>query len=48
MFSVVLKLICFPVIPDMVLPEYSELQERLQKQDKPVMILPPANGPAGY
>jgi hypothetical protein len=31
-----------------VLPEYAELQERLQKQDEPVMILPPANGSAGY
>jgi hypothetical protein len=32
----------------MVLPEYVELQARLQNQDEPVMILPPANSPAGY
>jgi hypothetical protein len=48
MFSVILKLIHCPVIPDMVPPEYPELQARLQKKDKPVMILLPARGPAGY
>jgi hypothetical protein len=48
MFSVVLKLIYFPGASDLVLPEYSERQARLQKQDKPVMIFPPANGPADY
>ena len=48
MFRAVLKLIYFPGAPDSVLPEYSELQARLQKQDEPVMILPPASGPAGY
>jgi hypothetical protein len=48
MFSAVLKLMYFPVAPDLVLPEYSELQARLQKQDEPVMILPPASESAGY
>jgi len=48
MFSAVLKLMYVPVIPDMVPPEYSELQARLQNQDKPVIISPPASGPAGY
>ena len=48
MFRAVLKLTYFPGARDLVLPEYSELQVRLQKQDEPVMILPPASGPAGY
>ena len=48
MFRAVLKLTYFPGAPDLVLPEYSELQVRLQKQDEPKMLLPPAGGPAGY
>ena len=48
MFRAVLKLTYFPGARDLVLPEYFELQARLQKQDEPVMILPPASGPAGY
>ena len=42
MCRVVLKLTYFPEAPDLVLPE------SLQKKDAPVMILPPAVGPAGY
>jgi hypothetical protein len=45
MFSAVLKLIYLPGVPDLVLPEYSELPVRLQKQDGPELFLPPANGP---
>ena len=48
MFRAVLKLTYFPEAPDLVLPEYSELQARLQKRDEPVMIVLPASGPAGY
>jgi hypothetical protein len=48
MFSAVLKLIYFPGAPNLVLPEYSELQARLQKQDGSELFLPPASGPAGY
>ena len=47
MFRAILKLTYFPGARP-VLPEYSELQARLQKKDEPVMILPPASGPAGY
>jgi len=43
-----MKLTYFPVAPDLVLPEYSELQVRLQKQDEPEMLLPLAGGSAGY
>jgi len=42
MFRAVLKLTYFPGTRDLVLPE------SLQKKDAPVMILPPAVGPAGY
>ena len=38
MFRAVLKLTYFPEAPDLVLPENSELQARLQKQDEPVVI----------
>ena len=48
MFRAVLKLTYLPETLDLVLPEYSELQARLQNQAEPVMILPPASGPAGY
>jgi hypothetical protein len=48
MFRAVLKLIYFPGAPEPVLPEYAELQARLQKKDEPELLLPPANGPAGY
>jgi hypothetical protein len=48
MFRAVFKLTYFPKVPNLVLPEYSELQVRLQKADASVMILPPASGPAGY
>jgi hypothetical protein len=48
MFRVVPKFIYYPGSPDLALPEYSELQVRLQKQDEPAMILPPASGSAGY
>jgi len=48
MCRAVLKLTYFPGARDLVLPEYSELQTCLQKQDEPVMILPPASGPADY
>jgi hypothetical protein len=48
MFKAILKLTYSPGAPDLVLLEYSELQASLQKKDEPVMILPPASGPAGY
>ena len=48
MLSAVMKLTYFPGAQDLVLPEYSELQARLQKQDEPEMLLPPACGSAGY
>ena len=48
MCRAILKLTYFPVAPDLVLPEYPELQARLQKQDKPEMLLPPVSGWAGY
>jgi hypothetical protein len=48
MFRAVLKLTYFPGAWGLVLPEYSELQASLQINDEPVMILPPASGPAGY
>ena len=48
MCRAVLKLTYFPAAPDLVLPEYPELQARLQKQDEPEMLLPPASGSAGY
>jgi hypothetical protein len=48
MFRAILKLTYLPGARDPVLPEYSELQARLQKKDEPVMILPPASSPAGY
>ena len=38
MFSAVPKFSYFPGVPDLVLPACSNLQERLQKQDEPVMI----------
>jgi hypothetical protein len=48
MFRAVQKLTYFAEALDLLLPEYSELQARLQNQDEPVMILPPASGPTGY
>jgi hypothetical protein len=48
MSRAVLKLTYFPGAPDLLLPEYSELQARLQKRAQPVMMLPSASGPAGY
>lgn len=48
MFRAALKLTYFPGARDLVLPEYSKLQARLQKQDEPEMLLPPASSPAGY
>ena len=48
MCRVVLKLRYFPEAPDLVLPEYPELQAPLQIQDEPEMFLAPASGIAGY
>jgi hypothetical protein len=48
MFRAGLKLTYFPGAPDLVLSEDSQLKERLHKPDGPVMILPSANGPAGF
>jgi len=48
MFRATLKLTYFPGGADLILPEYSELQARLQKKGEPKMLLPSASGPAGY
>jgi hypothetical protein len=46
MFRAFLKLIYCPGALDMLLPEYSELQAGLQKQDGMELPLPSASGPA--
>jgi hypothetical protein len=48
MFRAVLKLIYFPGAPNLALPQHPELQARLQKQDEPELLLPPASRPVGY
>lgn len=48
MFRAFLKLTYFPGAPELLLPENSKLQARLQKQDEPELLLPSVSGPAGY